>query len=392
MERSLAPTEGSVSADSSRRRFGPFRTIDGRLRFLDLARGLAIIFMVLQHVQLVFALGYGEASVLGQGFLLLGTAPAAPVFMVVMGFLYGSSAGDDIRSGVMRGLKLCAFGYVLNVFRFIIPVLLTGGGPAVQVLLGPDWWGPFFEIDILQLAGLSLALLAPVKRYVRDPRVVLAMAAGVATVSPLLWGSGGGVVLDPLWGVGDWVSFPLFPWMTYPLLGLSLAGFTVRATSDRRLIRSWTYAGTAALLVGAAVVVLAPAETGVLAFGDYYRSGLPVQFMLAGFVLLWLSLMWWLDERLSWRVIPRYLTSLSRNITAIYVIQWVLIGWLAIVFGVMNQPSWAAALAAFPILVASHLLALGYERMRRRGRTQRLERVRDDGTTWPEAPGGPSNA
>ena len=350
------------------------------MRFLDLARGLAIIFMILQHVQLVFAVDYGEASALGQAFLLLGTAPAAPVFMVVMGFLYGSSAGDDIRSGVVRGLKLFAFGYVLNLLRFVIPALLTGGSPPVQALLGPDWWGPFFEIDILQLAGLSLVLLALVKRYVRDPRVVLAVAVGVATVSPLLWGIGGGVLLDPLWGVGDWVSFPLFPWVAYPLLGLSLAGFTVRAASDGRLIRSWTYAGTAALLVGAALVVLEPVETGILAFGDYYRSGLPVQFVLAGFVLLWLSLMWWLDERLSWRKVPRYLVSLSRNITAVYVIQWILIGWLAILFGVMDQPSWVAALAALPILIASHLLALGYERVRRRRRTHRQKNIHSGGT------------
>jgi surface polysaccharide O-acyltransferase-like enzyme len=386
LERATAPTEASTEANASRRSFGPFCAIDGRLRFLDLARGLAIIFMVLQHVQIVFAVDSGEASVLGQVFLLLGTAPAAPVFMVVMGFLYGSSAGDDLRSGVVRGLKLFAFGYALNLLRFVIPGLLAGGSPAVQAFLGPDWWGPFFEIDILQLAGLSLVLLALVKRYVRDPRAVLALAAGVATLSSFLWGIGGSVVLDPLWGVGDWVSFPLFPWVAYPLLGLSLAGFTIRATSDGRLIRFWTYAGAAALLVGAALVVLAPAETGILAFGDYYRSGLPVQLMLAGFVLLWLSLMWWLDERLSWRVIPLYLTSLSRNITAIYVIQWVLIGWLAIVFVVMNQPSWAAALAAPPILVASHLLSLGYERARRSRRARRLaEAGKNGGNTQTDA-------
>jgi len=367
--RGAGPAEPAAASHAPRRSFGPFRTTDGRLRFLDLARGLAIIFMVFQHVQIVFAVDAGEASALGQGFLLLGTAPAAPVFMVVMGFLYGSSASSDVRSGVVRGLKLFAFGYALNILRFVIPGLLAGWNPTVQAFLGPEWWGPFFEVDILQLAGLSLALLAPVKRYVRDPRAVLALAAGVVVVSPLLWGVGGSFVLDPLWGVGEHVSFPFFPWVAYPLLGLALAGFAAVATSASRVVRSWVVAGAASLLVGAAIAVLTPADTGILAFGDYYRSGLPVQLMLAGFVLLWLSLMWWLDERLSWRVIPRYLTSLSRNITAIYVIQWMLIGWLAIVLGVMGLPSWAAALTAIPILAASHLLALGYERWRRGLRT-----------------------
>jgi len=352
--------------------FGPLTLDDGRLRFLDLARGLAIVFMVFQHVQIVFAVSEGESSALGAAFLLLGTAPAAPVFMVAMGFLFGSSTRTGVRSGLVRGLQLFALGYALNLLRFVLPLLVRGDPHAIE-LFGGTWWGAFFEIDILQLAGLSLIVLGPVKRYVRDPPLVLALAAAVAIVAPLLWGAGGGsVVLDPLWGLGEWVSFPLFPWLAYPLLGLALAGFTGRAASAGLLMRAWALAGAAAVLAGAALVVLAPAGSVILAFGDYYRSGLPVQLLLAGFVLLWLPFLWWLDRRLAWRAVPRYLTSLSRNITAVYLIQWVLIGWLAIGLGVFDRPSWLAALLGVPILVASHLLALGYHRLAAgwRGRRQ----------------------
>ncbi len=358
---------------SGERRFGPLVTTGGRLRFLDLARGLAIICMVFQHVQLLFAVGSGEDSALGVTFLLLGTAPAAPVFMVAMGFLFGSSSRTGMRSGVVRGLQLFALGYLLNLLRFSLPLLVAGDADILE-LFGGSWWGPLFEIDILQLAGLSLIVLGPVKRYVRDPRLVLALAAAVAIVAPLLWGVGGGnVALDPLWGLGEWVSFPLFPWLAYPLLGLALAGFAARATSAPRLMRGWALAGCCAALAGVALLACAPGPGGILAFGDYYRSGLPVQLLLAGFVLLWLPLLWWLDRRLSWVLVPRYLTSLSRSITAVYLIQWVLIGWLAIVFGVYDLASWQAALLAVPVLVASHLLALGYERLRtgRRASTRR---------------------
>jgi surface polysaccharide O-acyltransferase-like enzyme len=359
----LPAADGADAPRADRRSIGPLLTTDGRLRFLDIARGLAIIFMVMQHVQLLFAVGAGEDSALGVTFLLLGTAPAAPVFMVAMGFLFGSSTRTGVRSGIVRGLQLFALGYALNLLRFVLPLLVRGDPHAIDAF-GGTWWRAFFEIDILQLAGLSLIVLGPVKRYVRDPRLVLALAPTVAAVSPLLWGVGGGhVLLDPLWGAGDWVSFPLFPWLAYPLLGLALAGFAVRATSARRLMRAWALAGAAAVLAGAALVVLVPAGSGILAFGDYYRSGLPVQLLLAGFVLLWLPLLWWLDRRLAWRAVPRYLTSLSRNITAVYLIQWVLIGWLAIGLGVFDQPSWLAALLGVPILVASHLLALGYHRL-----------------------------
>ncbi len=63
LERTVAHSGESTEAAVAQRRFGPFRTTDGRrLRCLDLARGLAIIFMVLQHVQIVFVVGYGESS------------------------------------------------------------------------------------------------------------------------------------------------------------------------------------------------------------------------------------------------------------------------------------------------------------------------------------------
>ena len=41
------------------RAFEPLLTTGGRLRFLDIARGLAIVLMVFQHVQLLFAVGSG---------------------------------------------------------------------------------------------------------------------------------------------------------------------------------------------------------------------------------------------------------------------------------------------------------------------------------------------
>ena len=47
--------------------------------------------------------------------MLLGTAPAAPVFMVAMGFLFGSSTRTGVRSGVVRGLQLFALGYAFNL-------------------------------------------------------------------------------------------------------------------------------------------------------------------------------------------------------------------------------------------------------------------------------------
>ncbi len=227
----------SPSMDPARS-FGPLLTVDGRLRFLDLARGIAIVLMVLQHVQLLFAVDYGETSAVGTTFLLLGTAPAAPVFMVSMGFLFGASRRTGVWSGLRRGIALFALGYALNLVRFTAPAL-AAHSVLVEDALGGAWHA-LLEIDILQLAGLSLIVLGVVKHVVRGAWPVVAMAIAVTAVAPLLWGTGGGSpVLDPLWGTAEWVSFPLFPWLAYPLLGLALARFAQRAASAGALMRAW---------------------------------------------------------------------------------------------------------------------------------------------------------
>lgn len=363
MRVSLPADTGSVAipARSAPRSFGPLPEVGGRLRFLDLARGIAIVLMVFQHVQIVFVADFGAGSALGTVFLVLGTAPAAPVFMVSMGLLFGSSPRAGVLSGLRRGAALFLLGYVLNLVRFTVPALIGGGTPLAQALGSP--WAPLLEVDILQLAGLSLMVLGVVKRYVRGAWPVVGGAAVVAAVAPLLWGLGDTPWLDPLWGAGDWTSFPLFPWLAYPLLGLALARFALRASSAAAVMHTWALAGLACLAAGGALVLLAGDAGGILVIGDYFRSGLSVQLVLAGFVLVWLPALWWLDGRLRWRLVPAYLASLSRHITVIYLVQWVLIGWLALAFGVADLPSWAAALLGLPILAASHLLALAYERV-----------------------------
>ena len=198
--------------------------------------------------------------------------------MVSMGFLFGTSRRTGVTSGLRRGVALFALGYTLDLVRFTAPALITPSALVDDVFGGA--WQALLEIDILQLAGLSLMVLGVVKRLVPGPWAVVSLAFAVAAVAPLLWGTGGGTLLA------------LFPHAHGPLVP-----------------------------------------------GDHFHSGLSVQLLLTGFVFVWLPALWWLDRRLAWRLVPRYLTSLSRHITVVYVVQWALIGWLAIGAGLTGLPS-----------------------------------------------------
>ncbi|MED1918913.1 heparan-alpha-glucosaminide N-acetyltransferase domain-containing protein, partial [Bacillus thuringiensis] len=118
-----------------------------RIFYLDFARGLAVFFMIMQHAMIMHERTSGEGdTLLGNLFVLLGTAPAAPVFIFIMG-VFAVRSKKSVAENMIRGCKIFAFGYVLNVLRFTIPFSLAGdSGVAMSHL---------FMVDIFQLAGLS---------------------------------------------------------------------------------------------------------------------------------------------------------------------------------------------------------------------------------------------
>lgn len=80
-----------------------------RIVAFDHVRGLAVIFMIISHVAVVLGSGVANKTVIGHIMDdVCGTAPAAPVFMMLMGVFVpprqtdgyqNSAGGEDISSG-----------------------------------------------------------------------------------------------------------------------------------------------------------------------------------------------------------------------------------------------------------------------------------------------------
>jgi uncharacterized membrane protein len=85
-------------------------TQENRLMSIDLARGLAVFFMIAVHTLDVFACQEVKNSVLGQIIEFLGGPPAAPVFMTLMGFSFIFSRKSALKPKLEFAEKVLSQG------------------------------------------------------------------------------------------------------------------------------------------------------------------------------------------------------------------------------------------------------------------------------------------
>ncbi|MHA1966169.1 MAG: heparan-alpha-glucosaminide N-acetyltransferase domain-containing protein [Candidatus Hodarchaeales archaeon] len=326
-----------------------------RLLAFDLARGLAILFMIMQHVVFMFGTAEAHQSVIGSILLGLGTLPAAPVFLFLMGVFYKYSereTNEQFYHGLLKGSKLFALGYCLNLLRFTIPIifganLYTFGFNDSEPF---QWEASVFIIDILQCAGISMIILAILDRLTNSEWVYAGVAIAVSFISPLLWGRTIGIlfldnVLMIFWGTGNTVLFPVFPFITYPLVGMIFGQYLKRGFNFDRLTSLSKNLG---LMLFPLSLIIALRNLGngfplirpIIILIDQIlrnqRSDHP-SFMIImlniGFLFIWLWICNLISKRFPESNISNIVFFWSRNVTVMYVIHWVLIGLIAILIG-----------------------------------------------------------
>jgi len=192
-----------------------------RIRTLDLARGLAILFMIIQHVVLMYGNLEVQLHLIGLIMVGLGTLPAAPVFLFLMGICFRYSERNDselFHYGVRRGIALFLLGFILNFGRFTLPILIGLGEISVDVFSSDkgihlNSLSSLFVIDILQCAGLSLILMAFLVKYVKGERNMLLCIGGLLIFFPISWNVALGLklnylILNIIWGMDTKIFFP----------------------------------------------------------------------------------------------------------------------------------------------------------------------------------------
>ena len=303
-----------------------------KIESFDILRGLSILFMILIHVMHNFGTHEFENSVPGLIIEALGGPFAAPVFMFVMGLFFVYTTSGSLRKGLKRGLLLILLGYALNLVRGIIPYYIYG-----SVLDSPwgtlsDYYQPeflIFEVDILVFAGAAFILMALIYKAVKKPIVWLFIALAVSLLSPLVWGLGldhpiAKYPLSILWGDYIITTFPVFPWLAFPLAGMAAGGLLCADAERRLLFNRLALYGLIPMAIGGILLAVDIDRQ----YHQYNQMGFGAITAIMGFILLWQ----WLIEKITNAINSKkkigFFTFLSSNILVIYCVHWVIIKWL----------------------------------------------------------------
>lgn len=289
----------------------------------DLLKGMAVLAMIQVHLTELFARQEFYDSFTGKLSLFIGGVPAAPVFMTVMGYFLVSSG--SLISFIKRGLKLIFWGLLLNIGLNFHLILDVWSGTKQANLLQY-----IFGADILFLAGLSIILISLLKLIFKKsfiPYFILALVFSfLGQVIPVISDSKLQFLMAFAGGNYSWSYFPLFPWLAYPL-----AGYTFGLVKDK--IKKITDTRNSIIFIIAFVLFV----SGMVLFGyqastnleQYYHHGILFFIWAVTFIICWGWLNSYIAEKSGFFILIRYIGWLGKNVTAIFIIQWLIIGNLA---------------------------------------------------------------
>lgn len=258
-------------------------------------------------------------------------------------------------------------GYVLNILRGVVPFTLSAYlqmDIARKIPLEKlNAYRIFTIVDILQFAGIALVIMALVREFKVNKHIILFSAFLISMLSPFLWGSKLDIpvidqVLELFWGdqpiefsfIENKIAFPVFPWLSFPLLGMFL-GDTMKNSKDQdRTFEYFGIIGFLVLLVGVAISY----PNMDYHFNDYYHSRQGGMLFMCGFVVFWLYVNKLILDKVPMNKLFELLFRWSNGVTNIYFVQWIIIIWSISFLGINESSFTTITLLIFTFTLISH--------------------------------------
>ncbi len=311
-----------------------------RVPYVDLAKGLGIIYMVIVHTYeegVYNGLQMVEGPVekfLAAAFEYFGNMTAAGMFIFVMGFLFVCCSTKKQGECFRQALMLFALGIFVNIFEQCILLWVREGIWQNSSVCVPQ----LFATDIYFFAALAMVYLGLLLRCEerKRPYVVLVTLAACVIVSAVVgtdFITTGSVWADTFLGMfiktNEWSFFPFFNWLPFTLFGYLVGHCYKKGFSEMRGAIILFLVGLVAAYL-ADVIMDVYGISNAISFGssftagDYYGLNGMNHLCGLGTVSVWFAIYYFVC-RLTKGKIPAFLRFLSENIIDIYVWQWMVI-------------------------------------------------------------------
>lgn len=308
----------------------------------DIAKAVCIIFMIIIHCaeQLCDATIIENGSIYYILVVVLDAIFGAGTFMSCMGLgiAYGKKVEPDKL--ICRGCVLLLAGFVLNIFRSTIPYF-------IDVIAGVEEWSITsmisytLENDILQFAGLALMLFGLLKKLNFSDLMIFIISLGMSIVGTLIrFIDFGNIIVNQV--IGFFIgtiniqtnainsNFSLFNWFIIVVLGYLYAK-KLRYCSD--INRYYKIAlPLSAIFLAIYMIIAIPNRIGMMN-GDlkyFYIFSTPNAIILFLGMVFVTSLYHFIGKLFNNNIIS-IVINISNNLTAIYVFQWIIIGFLELI-------------------------------------------------------------
>ena len=349
----------------------------GRQFEIDLIKAVAIIMMITCHVfDIMTTAGEGDDLLKHTIYFLGNTSAGLFIFCMGIGVVFTTHCSP--AAFAKRGIRLLAQGYVLNFFVSFLPSLIGFGFNIEALAKSGELYG-VFTTDILQYAGLTFLLIALLKKLKFRPWGIMALAIVFQLVITFLDGAFDNSPLAVRYLLGLLIytgsplisMYPLFVFFIYTASGI-LFGELLKRTENKRTF----YVKSA--MIGAAIFVAASFIYRFIAFDitayyltdSYYSNILPAAIWYIGQIGIWAALSYLVSFIVKGRA--RKVTEFfSRNITNIYVIQWIIIIPMRMVISIVADRL-LSPLAGLPLSVTVIILTIFLSKLwnKRRKRIQ----------------------
>lgn len=338
----------------------------GRQREIDIAKGIALIFMTFSHS--IEILGWFFDPRISPAFTWhdfdMIIKSIAPVFLFAMGLSLCYSRKRSAEDLFRRGIGMIGLVLLLETFRTVIPSLIewmifrdfSSIRYAYQVLC----------VDVLQFAAMALLVMALFRKMNLKPWAMLAVSAVLSVIGQLLAGVStgstvGDYIVGYLWHSHPTSYFPLLNWLIVPVMGYTFGNIWLRLKDKPAFFRLVTpVCGGISVLYYLSMIF---SGKWYYFSGENY-SGLGILDAVFMFILFLavLGISYYLAKHRRGFL---WLSSLGTRVNSVYCIHWTIYAFLYLILRstvVDNYvPMWTVIPVGVLVILAADILSMLYK-------------------------------